>query len=173
MDPFKRRKLGTSNVMLPQLGFGGAPLGELFVKVPEIDSVATMAAAWDGGIRYFDTAPWYGRGLSEHRIGQGLYDKPRDEFTVSTKVGRILHAPLQPGWRPTDLGRRAALRAPLRLQLRRGDAELRGQPAAARPDQDRHPRHPRPRLPVPPHRRAGERLSHAARHQAATGRSPS
>jgi len=102
MDPFKRRKLGTSNVMLPQLGFGGAPLGELFVKVPETDSIATMAAAWDGGIRYYDTAPWYGRGLSEHRIGQGVYDKPRDEYQISTKVGRVLHAPIPPAWRPTD-----------------------------------------------------------------------
>ncbi len=102
MDPFKRRKLGTSNVTVPQLGFGGAPLGELFVKVPETDSVATMAAAWDGGIRYYDTAPWYGRGLSEHRIGQGVYDRPRDEYLISTKVGRVLHAPLPPMWRPTD-----------------------------------------------------------------------
>jgi D-threo-aldose 1-dehydrogenase len=88
--------------MLPQLGFGGAPLGDLFVKVSEADSTATMAAAWNAGIRYYDTAPWYGRGQSEHRIGRGLYDKPRDDFFVSTKVGRILHAPLTPGWKPTD-----------------------------------------------------------------------
>jgi len=102
MDPFKRRKLGTSDVMVPQLGFGGAPLGELYVKITEAESLATMAAAWDGGIRYFDTAPWYGRGLSEHRIGAGVYDKPRDEYLISTKVGRVLHAPLDHGWRPTD-----------------------------------------------------------------------
>lgn len=102
MDPFKRRKLGTSEVMVPQLGFGGAPLGELFVKVPETDAIATVAAAWDSGVRYYDTAPWYGRGLSEHRIGAGLYDKPRDEFLISTKVGRVLHAPLNPGWKPSD-----------------------------------------------------------------------
>jgi D-threo-aldose 1-dehydrogenase len=102
MDPFKRRKLGTSDVMVPQLGFGGAPLGELYVKISEADSMATVGAAWDGGIRYFDTAPWYGRGLSEHRMGAGLYDKPRDEFLISTKVGRVLHAPIPPTWRPTD-----------------------------------------------------------------------
>ena len=71
MDPFKRRKLGTSNLSVPQLGFGGAPLGELYVKISEADSMATMGAAWDGGIRYFDTAPWYGRGLSEHRTPRG------------------------------------------------------------------------------------------------------
>lgn len=102
MDPFKRRKLGTSNLSVPQLGFGGAPLGELYVKISEADSMATMGAAWDGGIRYFDTAPWYGRGLSEHRMGQSLYDKPRGDFLVSTKVGRTLHAPVPETWRPTD-----------------------------------------------------------------------
>ena len=102
MDPFKRRKLGTSDVMVPQLGFGGAPLGELYVKISEAQSMATMDAAWDGGIRYFDTAPWYGRGLSEHRMGAGLYDKPRDAFLVSTKVGRVLHAPVPASWRPSD-----------------------------------------------------------------------
>lgn len=102
MDPFKRRKLGTSNLSVPQLGFGGAPLGELYVKISEADSLATMNAAWDGGIRYFDTAPWYGRGLSEHRMGQGLFDKPRGDFLVSTKVGRVLHAPVPETWRPTD-----------------------------------------------------------------------
>ncbi len=102
MDPFKRRKLGTSHLEVPQLGFGGAPLGELYVRISEAESMATMDAAWDGGIRYFDTAPWYGRGLSEHRMGQALYDKPRGDFLVSTKVGRILHAPVPATWRPTD-----------------------------------------------------------------------
>ena len=79
MDPFKLRKLGRSNVMLPQLGFGGAPLGELFTKVTEADAEATLAAAWDGGVRYYDTAPWYGRGQSEHRIGRFLYRQPRND----------------------------------------------------------------------------------------------
>jgi D-threo-aldose 1-dehydrogenase len=88
--------------MVPQLGFGGAPLGDLFVKVPETDAIATVAAGWDSGVRYYDTAPWYGRGLSEHRVGAGLYDKPRDDFLISTKVGRVLHAPLNPGWKPSD-----------------------------------------------------------------------
>src|ERR1700731_3182242 len=72
MDPFKLRKLGRSDVMLPQMGFGGAPLGDLFTKVSEADAEATLAAAWQGGIRYYDTAPWYGRGQSEHRIGRFL-----------------------------------------------------------------------------------------------------
>jgi D-threo-aldose 1-dehydrogenase len=53
--------------------------------------------AWDAGVRYFDTAPWYGRGQSEHRIGRFLYTKPRDEFVLSTKVGRVLKAPRRAG----------------------------------------------------------------------------
>ena len=96
MDPFKLRKLGRSNVMLPQMGFGGAPLGELFTRVTEADAEATLAAAWDGGVRYYDTAPWYGRGQSEHRIGRFLYRQPRNELLLSTKVGRVFRAPLNP-----------------------------------------------------------------------------
>jgi D-threo-aldose 1-dehydrogenase len=96
MDPFKRRKLGTSNVMLPQMGFGGAPLGELFTRVSEADAEGTLAAAWEGGVRYYDTAPWYGRTLSEHRLGRFLYRQPRDELMLSTKVGRVFRAPVNP-----------------------------------------------------------------------------
>jgi D-threo-aldose 1-dehydrogenase len=96
MDPFKLRKLGRSNVMLPQMGFGGAPLGDLFTKVSEADAEATLAAAWEGGVRYYDTAPWYGRGQSEHRIGRFLYRQPRNEVLLSTKVGRIFRAPASP-----------------------------------------------------------------------------
>ena len=97
MDPQATRTLGKSGVELTQLGFGGAPLGELFVKVPEADAQATLQAAWDAGIRYFDTAPWYGRGQSEHRFGRFLYrQEPRRDFVLSTKVGRILKAPHDP-----------------------------------------------------------------------------
>ncbi len=85
-----RRRVGTTDVEVTELGFGGASLGELFVPVPEHDAIATIDAAWDAGIRYFDTAPWYGRGLSELRTGSGLRDHPRDEFALSTKVGRWL-----------------------------------------------------------------------------------
>jgi D-threo-aldose 1-dehydrogenase len=102
MDPFKLRKLGRSNVMLPQMGFGGAPLGDLFTKVSEADAEATLAAAWQGGIRYYDTAPWYGRGQSEHRIGRFLYRQPRNEVLLSTKVGRVFRAPVNPSRSPTD-----------------------------------------------------------------------
>ena len=93
MDPTKRRKLGRTQVELTQFGYGAAPLGELFVRVTEEESTATMQALWDNGVRYFDTAPLYGFGLSEHRVGSFLFQKPRHEFVISTKVGRILKAP--------------------------------------------------------------------------------
>jgi D-threo-aldose 1-dehydrogenase len=71
---------------------GGAPLGNLFTRIPEDEAIATVHAAWDGGVRHFDTAPHYGCGLSEHRMGHVLRQKPRDEFTISSKVGRVLVA---------------------------------------------------------------------------------
>lgn len=85
-----RRRLGRTAVEVTELGFGGASIGELFVRVTERDAQATLAAAWDAGIRYFDTAPWYGRGLSELRTGAGLRDHARAEYALSTKVGRWL-----------------------------------------------------------------------------------
>ncbi len=96
MDPFATRRLGRTEVMLPQIGFGAAPLGELFTRVSEQDAEATLAGAWGAGIRYYDTAPWYGRGQSEHRVGRFLYRQPRAEFVLSTKIGRILRAPARP-----------------------------------------------------------------------------
>ena len=93
MDPFKLRKLGRSDVMLPQLGFGGAPFGNLFTVVSDTEAEATLSAGWDAGIRFFDTSPWYGRGLSEHRFGHFLRNQPREKVLLSTKVGRIFKAP--------------------------------------------------------------------------------
>ena len=84
-----RRRLGRTDVEVTELGFGGASIGELFDRVPERDAFDTIQAAWDAGMRYFDTAPWYGRGLSELRTGSGLRDHPRDEYALSTKVGRF------------------------------------------------------------------------------------
>jgi D-threo-aldose 1-dehydrogenase len=78
------------------MGFGGAPLGDLYTKITDAEAQATLDAAWDAGIRYYDTAPWYGRGQSEHRFGRALYEKPRGDFLLSTKVGRILRAPADP-----------------------------------------------------------------------------
>ena len=96
MEPFSLKRLGRSEIELPRLGFGGAGLGNIFHSISENQSAATVSAAWDAGIRYYDTSPWYGRGLSEHRIGHVLYDKPRAEVIVSTKVGRIFTAPTDP-----------------------------------------------------------------------------
>ncbi|MGW1723361.1 aldo/keto reductase [Streptomyces sp. NPDC002306] len=73
-----------------RLGFGTAPLGNMFRAIPDEEAAATVEAAWDQGIRYFDTAPFYGAGLSEIRLGDVLAGKPRDEFVLSTKVGRVI-----------------------------------------------------------------------------------
>lgn len=73
-----------------QLGFGAASVGNLYRKVSDHDAYGTLNAVWNGDIRYFDTAPHYGLGLSERRLGAFLQNKPRDEFVVSTKVGRLL-----------------------------------------------------------------------------------
>src|SRR6202167_4916116 len=97
MNPTETRKLGKSGVALTQLGFGGAPLGELFVRVDEVAAAATLQAAWDAGVRYYDTAPYYGRGLSEIRYGRFLDAKPRSEFVLSSKVGRWFFPPAKPG----------------------------------------------------------------------------
>jgi D-threo-aldose 1-dehydrogenase len=72
------------------LGFGAAPLGNMFRNIPEDEALATVDAAWDAGTRYFDTAPFYGAGLSEIRLGKALAKRPRDAYVLSTKVGRLI-----------------------------------------------------------------------------------
>lgn len=72
------------------LGFGTAPLGNMFRNIPEDEAEATVDAAWDNGIRYFDTAPFYGAGLSEMRLGKALAKRKRSDFVLSTKVGRLV-----------------------------------------------------------------------------------
>src|ERR1700750_235098 len=72
------------------LGFGTAPLGNMYRNVPEAEAEATVDAAWERGVRYFDTAPLYGAGLSERRMGAALRERPRDAYVISTKVGRRL-----------------------------------------------------------------------------------
>jgi len=89
MDPSDTRELGRTGLRLSQAGMGGAPLGDLWERVPESRAEATLAAAWAGGVRYFDTAPWYGNTLSEHRLGHFLRQQPEGGFAVSTKVGRV------------------------------------------------------------------------------------
>ena len=82
--------MGRSPVRVTELGFGAAALGNLYTPVSDEDARAAVDAAWAGGLRYFDTAPHYGLGLSERRLGAALRDRPREEFVVSTKVGRLL-----------------------------------------------------------------------------------
>ncbi|MCV7423512.1 aldo/keto reductase [Mycobacterium yunnanensis] len=80
-------------VEVTPLGLGTAPLGGLFTPVTEEDATATVDAAWDHGVRFFDTAPLYGYGNAERRLGRALARRPRAEFTVATKVGRLLRDP--------------------------------------------------------------------------------
>lgn len=79
-----------TDLALGRIGLGTAPLGNLYAEVTEEDARATVDAAWDAGIRLFDTAPLYGHGLAERRLGAALTAHPRDELVISTKVGRLL-----------------------------------------------------------------------------------
>ena len=79
-----------SDLALPSFGFGAAGIGNLNRPVTDDDALAVLEAAWDAGVRYFDTAPHYGLGLSERRLGAFLRTKPRNEFVLSTKAGRLL-----------------------------------------------------------------------------------
>lgn len=84
--------LGRGGVEVSRLGFGGAPIGGLFRAVDDDAARGALAAAWDQGIRYFDTAPHYGAGRSERRIREFLRAHPRDQWAISTKVGRLIEA---------------------------------------------------------------------------------
>jgi len=86
----KQRRLGNTDLHLSELSFGGAGIGNLYRAVTRTDAMATLDTAWNAGMRYFDTAPFYGQGLSERRIGDFLQQKPRHDFVLSTKVGRIV-----------------------------------------------------------------------------------
>jgi D-threo-aldose 1-dehydrogenase len=96
MNPFAKRRLGATTVELTVLGIGGASIGSLHGSVAESDALAAIEAAYGAGARYFDTAPLYGSGLGEHRMGRILQRYRRDSFVLSTKVGRVLK-PLPPG----------------------------------------------------------------------------
>jgi D-threo-aldose 1-dehydrogenase len=85
-----RVALGSTGLELSRIGFGGAPIGDIGKAPCNADAEALLEAAWQAGIRYFDTAPFYGAGLSERRIGDFLRTRPRDSYVLSTKVGRLL-----------------------------------------------------------------------------------
>jgi D-threo-aldose 1-dehydrogenase len=83
---------GNGGISFTELGFGAAPLGNLFRSITEDEAQAVLDGAWAAGVRYFDTAPLYGLGLSETRINRFLRGKPRADYVISTKVGRLLSA---------------------------------------------------------------------------------
>ena len=77
------------------LGFGAAPLGNMFRNIPDAEAAATVRAAWTAGTRFFDTAPFYGAGLSEIRLGKELTKHKRSEYVLSSKVGRLIRDELE------------------------------------------------------------------------------
>lgn len=83
-------RIGNTDVKVTEISFGCASIGNLYRAATDQAAQDVLQCAWDAGIRYFDTAPRYGRGLSEQRLGQFLAQMPRDQFVVSTKVGRVL-----------------------------------------------------------------------------------
>lgn len=91
MLPSTPARIGRTQITVTALGFGAAPIGNIFRPIDEETSAAMIQHAWDAGVRYFDTAPMYGHGLSELRVGHGLRWRPRGEYTLSSKVGRLLH----------------------------------------------------------------------------------
>lgn len=97
-----KRRLGHSAVHVTELSFGAAGIGNLRSPINDAAAYGAVDAAWNAGVRYFDTAPHYGLGLSERRLGEALRRRPRTEYAISTKVGRILE-PVEPlGVDPAD-----------------------------------------------------------------------
>ena len=96
MQPNQLRQVGKTALHITQFGLGGTGFGNIYKAIGDQTAQATIDAAWQAGIRYFDTAPLYGGGLSEIRLGKGLAGYPRNELVISTKVGWRLEA-LAPG----------------------------------------------------------------------------
>ena len=90
MNPLEPVQIGTTEIRVTGLGLGGAPLGGLFTPVGAENAVNTVRRGYELGIRFFDTAPLYGRGKSERFYGQALSEFDRDSFILSSKVGRVL-----------------------------------------------------------------------------------
>jgi D-threo-aldose 1-dehydrogenase len=105
-DPFEAVPLGRTSVRVTRLGLGTAEIGGLYRAVTDEDAVALVEHAWASGVRYFDTAPLYGYGNAERRLGRGLAGHPRDSFALSTKVGRLI-VPLDEVGPGADIDRQA------------------------------------------------------------------
>ena len=99
MNPSERVRLGRTPLSVTRFGLGTAPLAGLYEAVPEDQALQVITRAWDEGVRHFDTAPLYGFGNAETRLGKALHDKPREDFVLASKVGRLLRAdaPPEPG----------------------------------------------------------------------------
>ena len=91
MQPQEKNKFGRSNLEVSAFWFGTAPVGNIFEEIDEKTSDEMFQTAWDSGVRFYDTAPMYGHGLSEYRTGYSLRWKNRSDFVLSSKVGRLLH----------------------------------------------------------------------------------
>jgi D-threo-aldose 1-dehydrogenase len=87
---WKKRQLGRTKLQVTTLGLGTATMGGSRIPITQSEGQAIVAAAWDAGVRYVDTAPFYGVGAAEHRVGDALRDRDRDDWVLSTKVGRLL-----------------------------------------------------------------------------------
>ncbi len=96
MNPFDTAEIGHTGLRVTRLGFGGAPLGGLFASVDDDAAAGTVVTAYHAGRRYYDTAPFAGHGKGEVRLGGALQHYPRDDFVLSTKVGRVL-VPVEDG----------------------------------------------------------------------------
>jgi D-threo-aldose 1-dehydrogenase len=96
MTTLSKRKVGTTTLDVTELGLGGAPMGGFRATIPDAEAAALIDVAYAEGVRYFDTSPFYGYGRSELRMGATLREKPRNEYVLSTKIGRVLHA-MRPG----------------------------------------------------------------------------
>jgi len=99
MTTLKRRKVGTTKIEVTELGLGGAPMGGFRATISDTEAMMLTDAAYEGGVRYFDTSPFYGYGRSELRMGAALRQRARDEYVLSTKIGRVMHA-MRPGEKP-------------------------------------------------------------------------
>jgi len=105
VTPKDRRRVGKTALQMPVLGFGTCPLGGVYAAISETGARATFSAARNGGLRLYDTAPWYGLGQAEHRTGRAQSEQTRGDHVLTSKVGRVLRAPrdrqshVPPAWR--------------------------------------------------------------------------
>ena len=102
MSPLPRRRIGRTALDVTELGLGGAPIGGFRTTIPDAEAIALVNAAYGAGINFFDTSPFYGYGRSELRMGAALREKPRENYVLSTKIGRVMRT-LRPGEVVADL----------------------------------------------------------------------